>query len=189
MLAWERDRSVPQGASMLLPMAWSPLLWLAMLLETKAGWSNTVTLVFVGLGAVSTGFPLFLVGEARPMAQQKARFGLGALAVLCVVAVADAGLPTWGLCLLGLLLWAAAARVIQTALATPRWRGFVAVDAATLGPEWRRAEGLSGRFHQTLNGTQALLSLGDAGPWLDVSGPEEEVLKPVDFGLDDPEEA
>ena len=174
---------------MLLPMAWSPLLWLAMLLETKAGWSHTVTLVFVGLGAVSTGFPLFLVGEARPMAQQKARIGLGALAVLCVVAVADAGLPTWGLCLLGLLLWAAAARVIQTALATPRWRGLVAVDAASLGPEWRRAEGLNGRFSRTIKGTEALLSTANPGPWLDVSGPDEEVLTPLDFGLDDPEEA
>ena len=189
MLAWERDRSVPQGASMLLPMAWSPLLWLAMLLETKAAWSPTVTLVFVGLGAVTTGFPLFLLGEARPMAQQQARLGLGALALLCIVAVADVGLPTWGLCLLGLLLWAVAARVIQTALATPRWRALVAVEATMLGPEWRRAEGLSGRFQRTINGTQALLSMADPGPWLDVSGPDEEVLSPSDFGLDDREEA
>ena len=130
-----------------------------------------------------------LGGRGSPDGSTKSQNWAGCLAVLCVVAVADAGLPTWGLCLLGLLLWAAAARVIQTALATPRWRGLVAVDAASLGPEWRRAEGLSGRFSRTIKGTEALLSTADPGPWLDVSGPDEEVLTPLDFGLDDPEEA
>ena len=105
MVAWERDRSVPQGASMLLPMAWSPLFWLAVLLEARVGWSSTVTLLFVGLGSVTAGFPLFLLSEDRPFAQQKARVGLGALALLCVVALMDLGLPFWGLCVLGLVLW------------------------------------------------------------------------------------
>ena len=49
--------------------------------------------------------PLFLLSEDRPFAQQKARVGLGAFALLCVVALMDVGLPFWGLCVLGLVLW------------------------------------------------------------------------------------
>ena len=94
---------------MLLPMAWSPLFWLAVLLEARVGWSSTVTLLFVGLGSVTAGFPLFLLSEDRPFAQQKARVGLGAFALLCVVALMDVGLPFWGLCVLGLVLWFLAA--------------------------------------------------------------------------------
>ena len=189
MVAWERDRSVPQGASMLLPMAWSPLFWLAVLLEAKVGWSSTVTLLFVGLGSVTAGFPLFLLSEERPFAQQKARVGLGAFALLCVLALMDIGVPSWGLCVAGLVLWFLAARLVQQALATPRWRALVAVDAAALGPAWRRAEGLSGRFTQHVGSTRALLSLSTSVPLLDVFGPEAEQLRPADFGLDDREEA
>ena len=189
MVAWERDRSVPQGASMLLPMAWSPLFWLAVLLEARVGWSSTVTLLFVGLGSATVGFPLFLLSEDRPFAQQKARFGLGAFALLCVIALMDVGVPSWGLCAVGLVLWLLAARLVQQALATPRWRALVTVDAAALGPAWRRAEGLSGRFTQQLGATRALLSLSTSAPLLDVLGPDAEHLGPADFGLDDPEEA
>jgi hypothetical protein len=189
MVAWERDRSVPQGASMLLPMAWSPLFWLAVLLDARVGWSSTVTLLFVGLGSVTAGFPLFLLSENRPFAQQKARVGLGAFALLCVVALMDVGLPSWGLCVAGLLLWFLAARLVQQALATPRWRALVPVDAAGLGPAWRRAEGLSGRFTQQIGATRALLSLSSSVPLLDVLGPDAEHMRPADFGLDDPEEA
>lgn len=189
MVAWERDRSVPQGASMLLPMAWSPLFWLAVLLEARVGWSSTVTLLFVGLGSATAGFPLFLLSEDRPLAQQKARVGLGAFALLCVVALMDVGVPSWGLCLAGLMLWFLAARLVQQALATPRWRSLVTVDAATLGPAWRRAEGLSGRFTQQIGATRALLSFSPPVPLLDVLGPDAEHLTPADFGLGDHEEA
>ena len=175
---------------MLLPMAWSPLFWLAVLLEARVGWSSTVTLLFVGLGSVTAGFPLFLLSEDRPFAQQKARVGLGAFALLCVVALMDVGLPSWGLCVVGLVLWFLAARLVQQALATPRWRrALVAFDAAALGPAWRRAEGLSGRFTQQIGATRALLSLSSPVPLLDVLGPDAEHLTPADFGLGDHEEA
>ena len=189
MVAWERDRSVPQGASMLLPMAWSPLFWLTLLLEMRVGWSSTVTMLFVVLGCITAGFPLFLLSEARPLVQQRARFGLGALAVLCVVPLVDARVPSWALCVVGLLFWLLSARLVQRALATPRWRALVALDAAALGPEWRRAEGLSGRFTQQVGATRALLSLATPMPLLDVIGPDAEHLRPADFGLDDREEA
>ncbi len=189
MVAWERDRSVPQGASLLLPMAWSPLFWLALLLEANAGWSNTITLLLVVLGSLTTSLPLFVLSESRPLVQQKARFGLGGLVVVCFVPLVDVGLPSWTLCVLGVGLWAATAWLIQRALVTPRWRGALAVEAADLGPEWRRAEGLSGRYVQQIGGTRGLLSLSTPGPWLDVTGPQAEVLTPADFGLDDREEA
>ena len=189
MVAWERDRSVPQGASMLLPLAWSPLFWLAILLEARAGWSNTITLLFVGLGSTTVGFPLFVLGESRPLAQQKARAGLGALGGLCIVALVDVGLSSWVFSMLGLLLWLVSVWVIQQALATPRWRALLLVEAASLGPEWRRLEGPEGGYVQQIGGTRGLLSFSSADAWLDVTGPDEERLTPLDFGLDDPEEA
>ncbi|MGB1463071.1 MAG: hypothetical protein ACPG8Q_06015, partial [Candidatus Poseidoniaceae archaeon] len=73
--------------------------------------------------------------------------------------------------------------------ATPRWRALLLVEATSLGPEWRRLEGLEGGYVQQIGGTRGLLSLSSADAWLDVTGPDEERLTPLDFGLDDPEEA
>ena len=96
-------------------------------------------------------------------------------------ALVDVGLPSWTLCVLGVVLWAATAWLIQRALATPRWRGALSVEAADLGSEWRRARASAGVTSSDRD-TRGLLSFSTPGPWLDVTGPQAEVLTLMDFG-------
>jgi hypothetical protein len=65
----------------------------------------------------------------------------------------------------------------------------VPVEAVNLGPDWRRKEGLSETFECHLNGNHALLNMDESVAYLYVTGPDKADLSPVDFGLDDPEEA
>lgn len=186
MATWERDRSVSQSGSMLFLMAWSPLFWVVLLAEARFTYPDEFTFGLVGLGAVMTGYPLFLLSESRPFVQQHARLGMGALAVLCAMALL--GLPVWSIGAGGMAVWLASSRLIHGALSVPRWRTSEPFDASNLGSEWHRQEGLSKRFFREVLGTRGLLSMGEDGPYLDVIGSGNSDLTPVDFGLDEDEE-
>jgi len=188
MATWERDRSTPNGPSLLFPMAWSPLFWLCAGIGEMFRFEEA-TVVFVGLGAVATGYPLFVLSEARPLVQQKARFGIAALAGLLLLCLLAPSIPPWAFASSGLAMWILGARTVRSGLSMPRWRALVEVDTLALGPEWRRHEGLGGGFVRVLEGTQGLLSVIGATHVLDLTGPHEEALTPVEFGLDDHEEA
>ena len=187
MATWERDRSVSQAGSMLFPMAWSPLFWLALIFEGPLDYGSNMALVFLVLSLVMLGFPLFLLSEARPMARQGARLGMGALAGLFVLALV--GVSVWIIGCCGLFTWGLSARSIHRALSTPQWRSLVPIEAVNLGSDWRRKEGLSATFECRLNGDRALLSMEESVAYLYVTGPHKLDLSPADFGLDDPEEA
>ncbi len=187
MATWERDRSVSQAGSMLFPMAWSPLFWLALVFEGPLEYGSSMGLVLLVLGLVVLGFPLFLFSEARPMAQQAARLGMGALAGLFVLMLV--GVPMWIIGCGGLIVWVLSARSMHRAFSTPQWRSLVPVEAVNFGPDWRRMEGVGETFERHLDGNHALLNMDESVAYLYVTGPDKLDLSPVDFGLDDPEEA
>ena len=187
MATWDRDHSVSQAGSMLFPMAWSPLFWLALAFEGPLEYGSTMGLVFLVLALLVHGFPLFLFSEARPMAQQGARLGMGALAGLFVLVLV--GVPVWLIGCGGLIVWVLTARLMHRSFSTPRWRSLVPIEAVNLGPDWRRMEGLGETFECDVNGHHALLSMDQSVAYLYLTGPDKLHLSPVDFGLDDPEEA
>ncbi|DAC17224.1 MAG TPA: hypothetical protein HA276_04365, partial [Candidatus Poseidoniaceae archaeon] len=113
MATWERDRSTPNGPSLLFPMAWSPLFWLCAGIGEMFRFEEA-TVVFVGLGAVATGYPLFVLSEARPLVQQKARFGIAALAGLLLLCLLAPSIPPWAFASSGLAMWILGARTVRS---------------------------------------------------------------------------
>lgn len=186
---WERDRTAPEGGSMLMPLAWAPLLLLAAAVGPLRGLGDVPANVLLWLGLLLVGFALWRLQERRPLGRRNARTYLLLALLIAGLPLLPAARLTFPPAYPALLLWLGAVVAVQSTLRLERWVGPSASPLALRATGWIQDKGRPDLFLLRRHGVEATLLLDGQRAILDLRGATPSSSAPMDLGLHDDEEA
>jgi hypothetical protein len=188
MGAWALDTTAPEGATLLFPLAWSPLLLLASLAGPTIGLPETVELALLWIGLLLMAFPLWRLMELRPLGRRNARNFLVLGAVLAFVPLLTERSTLFPPALPALVLWLGAVFAVHSTMKLERWVGPPTKPLALRALGWHQDRARPDLFLLRKHGVEAVLRVDDARSVLDLRGSTPTSSAPNDLGLRDLEQ-
>ena len=188
MAAWARDTTAPEGASLLFPLAWSPLLLLASLAGPSIGLPETVEMTLLWIGLLLMAFPLWRLMELRPLGRRNARNFLGLGAVLAFVPLLTERSALFPPALPALVLWLGAVFAVHSTMKLERWVGPPTKPLALRALGWHQDRARPDLFLLRKHGVEAVLRVDAGRSVLDLRGSTPTSSAPNDLGLRDREQ-